>query len=101
MATTTFSDVNPNSVLAPYIAAIVKAGITIGKSNGTFGYHDPLNRGDFSAMIYRAQNQSEPEPIPDPEQALNPITIKGDDQGNAFEKWSSQNIHSNTNQSCF
>ena len=82
---TSFSDVNPNAVLAPYIAAIAKAGMTIGKSNGTFGYHDPLNRGDFSAMIYRAMNQiPEPEPIPDPEPVLNPITISGDDQGNTL-----------------
>ncbi|WP_338449652.1 S-layer homology domain-containing protein [Niallia oryzisoli] len=74
---TDFPDVNPNAILAPYVAAIAEAGITIGKENGTFGYHDPLNRGDFSAMLYRAHFK-EPEPV------ITPITIEGDEQGNTL-----------------
>ena len=67
-----------NAVLAPYVAAIAEAGITIGKKDGTFGYHDLLNRGDFAAMIHRAQNIV--PPIEPPE--INPITINGDEKGN-------------------
>ena len=51
----TFPDVNPEAVLSSYVATIANAGITVGKADGTFGYGDPQNRGDFAAMIYRAQ----------------------------------------------
>ncbi len=54
MRITKFPDVNANAGLAPYVAALAKAGITVGKNDGTFGYHDQLFRGDFAAMIYRA-----------------------------------------------
>ena len=70
----TFPDVSRNAALAPYVTAIAKAGITIGKNNGMFGYHDQLNRGDFAAMIFRAQKK-DIEPI-------NPLSIEGDNQGN-------------------
>ena len=73
-ALTPFPDVDENGALSTYVAAIAKAGITIGKSDGTFGYGDQLNRGDFAAMIYRAQN-IDIEPV-------NPLTIEGDNQGN-------------------
>lgn len=75
---TAFPDVHQNAVLAPYVAAIAQAGITIGKKDGTFGYHDLLNRGDFAAMIYRAQQKVPPVEPPE----VNPITIMGDDNGN-------------------
>ena len=52
----TFPDVDPEAVLSLYVATIANAGITIGKADGTFGYGDPQNRGDFAAMIDRAQN---------------------------------------------
>ena len=73
----TFSDVNPNAVLASYVATIASAGITIGKKDGTFGYGDPQNRGDFAAMIDRTQKfvSSIVE---------SPITIESDEQGNGL-----------------
>ncbi|MBB6446073.1 S-layer homology domain-containing protein [Bacillus benzoevorans] len=73
-AETDFPDVNPNSGLAVYVAALANAGITVGKNDGTFGFHDPLFRGDFAAMIYRALTMDSP--------GTQPITIKGDDRGN-------------------
>ena len=51
----TFPDVNPNAALASYVSTIANAGITVGKADGTFGYSDPQNRGDFAAMIHRTQ----------------------------------------------
>lgn len=69
-----FPDVAQNSALAPYVTAIAQAGITIGKNNGMFGYHDQLNRGDFAAMIYRAQSK-DIKPV-------NPLSIEGDQQAN-------------------
>ena len=51
---TKFTDVNKNAALAQFVDALSDAGITQGKKDGTFGYHDNLNRGDFSAMIHRA-----------------------------------------------
>ena len=75
-ATTKFPDVNPNSGLAVYVAALANAGITVGKNDGTFGYHDQLFRGDFAAMLYRALAVEKNVP------EVHPITIVGDDQGN-------------------
>ena len=62
---------------AGYVATIAKAGITVGKADGTFGYGDPQNRGDFAAMIHRAQKfiSSIIE---------SPITIEGDEKGNGL-----------------
>jgi hypothetical protein len=74
-AETDFPDVNPNSGLAVYVAALANAGITVGKNDGTFGFHDPLFRGDFAAMIYRALTM---DSLP----GENPITIEGDSKGN-------------------
>ena len=55
----------------------MQCGITIGKADGTFGYGDPQNRGDFAAMINRAQRfvSSIIE---------SPITITGDEKGNGL-----------------
>ena len=73
----TFPDVYSQAVLASYVATIANAGITIGKADGTFGYGDQQNRGDFAAMITRAQKfvSSIIE---------SPITIEGDEQGNGL-----------------
>ena len=72
-----FPDVDPKAVLSSYVATIANAGITIGKADGTFGYGDPQNRGDFAAMINRTQKfvSSITE---------SPITIEGDEQGNGL-----------------
>ena len=56
MVKTNFPDVDSASDLAKYIDAIAEAGITKGNTNGTFGFGDNLKRGDFSAMVYRAEN---------------------------------------------
>ena len=53
---TNFADVDSKSALAVYVDAIAEAGITIGKTDGTFGFGDKLKRADFSAMVYRAEN---------------------------------------------
>ena len=53
---TNFPDVDSSSDLAKYIDAIAEVGITKGKTDGTFGFGDNLKRGDFSAMVYRAEN---------------------------------------------
>ena len=73
-AETDFPDVNPNSGLAVYVAALANAGITVGKNDGTFGFHDLLFRGDFAAMLYRALTLDVPK--------VDPFSIVGDDQGN-------------------
>ncbi len=80
---TKFTDVNPDSALAQFVDALADAGITQGKNDGTFGYHDNLNRGDFSAMIYRALTKTPPK-------AENPLTIKGDDQGDKLTNGSAK-----------
>ena len=75
---TKFPDVNKNAELAPFIDALADADIVQGKLDGTFGYHDQLNRGDFAAFVYRAQNATAPV-------AKNPITIvSGDAKGNSL-----------------
>ena len=56
---TDFADVDSKSALAVYVDAIAEAGITIGKTDGTFGFGDKLKRADFSAMVYRAENLEE------------------------------------------
>ena len=70
-----FPDVDESLTLAPYVEAIAKVGITIGKADGTFGYFDNLNRGDFAGMIARSQEMTHP---------VNPITIRGDGLGDTL-----------------
>ena len=53
---TNFPDVDSSSDLAKYVDAIAEVGITKGKTDGTFGFGDNLKRGDFAAMVYRAEN---------------------------------------------
>ena len=66
---TKFTDVNENSALAKYVDALADAGITLGKADGTFGYGDLLNRGDFAGMVNRAL-KADRTPV------VSPVTIK-------------------------
>lgn len=70
-----FPDVDESLTLAPYVEAIAEARITIGKSDGTFGYFDNLNRGDFAGMIARTQEITQP---------VEPIIIEGDSLGDVL-----------------
>ncbi|MDN4605959.1 5'-nucleotidase C-terminal domain-containing protein [Sporosarcina highlanderae] len=51
--TTQFKDVNSN--FAKYVEALVKAGITQGKSDTNFGAYDNVTRGEIALFLYRAQ----------------------------------------------
>ena len=92
----TFPDVPPEAALSTYVATIANAGITVGKADGTFGYGDPQNRGDFAAMIYRAQQY-----VSSIKEEVNPITIAGDDQGNGLVNGSAKTYTSHSDQSSF
>ncbi len=53
-----FSDVEPNSWYAPYIAAAYKAGLTNGTNDGRFMPDAAVTRQDMAVLIYRAFNMS-------------------------------------------
>jgi 5'-nucleotidase/UDP-sugar diphosphatase len=50
---TKFSDVNER--FAPYVDALVKAGITFGKTDTQFGANDHVQRGEMALFIERAK----------------------------------------------
>ena len=50
---TKFTDVNEN--FAPYVDALVKAKITLGKTDTQFGARDELKRGEFALFLDRAK----------------------------------------------
>ena len=56
---TNFPDVDSASDLAKYVDAIAEAKITIGNTDGTFGFGNNINRGQFAEMLYRAQKVEE------------------------------------------
>lgn len=49
-----YRDVNPSSMLAPYIGAATKAGIISGYENGTFRPNESINREQMAVMLVRA-----------------------------------------------
>ena len=51
----TFADVSPTHWSAPYIAALVDAGIAVG-DNGNFLPNEPVTRAQFVTFLYRALN---------------------------------------------
>ncbi|KGP92734.1 hypothetical protein N780_13495 [Pontibacillus chungwhensis BH030062] len=54
--------------LYPFINSVAAAGIVDGYEDGSFGVGDPIKRGDFAKMLYKAwefANGGEPEPTPD------------------------------------
>ena len=50
---TKFKDVNAN--FAPFVEALVKSGVTRGKSNDTFGAYDFVSRGEMALFLNRGQ----------------------------------------------
>jgi len=52
---TKFSDVNER--FAPYVDALVKAGIAFGKSDTEFGANDSVQRGEMALFLERAKEQ--------------------------------------------
>ena len=46
-------DVDPGSVHAPAIAAILEAGISQGRVDGSFGPNEPVSRGHLAAFLVR------------------------------------------------
>lgn len=50
---TQFKDVNGN--FAPYVEALVKSGVTKGKTKDTYGAMDKVTRGEMALFINRAQ----------------------------------------------
>ncbi|MDW0108859.1 S-layer homology domain-containing protein [Sporosarcina aquimarina] len=55
-----FTDVNKR--FAPYVSALVRNGITQGKSATTFGADDAIKRGEFAIFIYKVDGLSKIEP---------------------------------------
>lgn len=55
-----FTDVNQR--FAPYVGALVKNGITSGKSPTKFGAVEPITRGEFAIFVYKAKGLSKVEP---------------------------------------
>ncbi len=53
---TGFSDVDPESLYAPFVAWAIEAGITKGAGNGTFGVGKPATRQEIAVFIYRFLN---------------------------------------------
>jgi hypothetical protein len=51
---TPFTDVN-GSVLKPYIEALYGAKMTTGRTPTTYGTHEPIMRGDFVNLLYKAK----------------------------------------------
>ncbi|VDG97038.1 Endoglucanase precursor [Lysinibacillus sphaericus] len=55
-----FTDVNQR--FAPYVGALVKNEITLGKSSTKFGAVDPITRGEFAIFVYKSEGLSKIEP---------------------------------------
>lgn len=51
--TTQFKDVNSN--FSKYVEALVKAGVTKGKSDTNFGAYDHVTRGEIALFLHRSQ----------------------------------------------
>ena len=60
---TTFPDVNKDAALATFVDAVADAGIVSGYNNGDFGYGDPLKRGHFAKMVYKAETLKEDKEV--------------------------------------
>lgn len=58
--TTNFTDVNSN--WAPFVSALVDAGITFGLNETTFGATQDVTRGQFALFVYRAEGS--PNEVP-------------------------------------
>lgn len=61
--TSHFEDVN--KVWAPYVNALVREGITVGKTDTTFAPYQNITRGEFALFIFRGKEFLE-EPTPTP-----------------------------------
>lgn len=55
-----FTDVNNR--FAPYVSALVRNGITQGKSSDKFGADDAIKRGEFAIFVYKVEGLSKIEP---------------------------------------
>ncbi|MFC7402098.1 SpoIID/LytB domain-containing protein [Citricoccus sp. GCM10030269] len=69
-----FSDVNPGGAYFDAISWMVDEGITVGRTDGTFGPQEPVSRGELTAFLYRMGADEFTPPAASPFSDLTPAS---------------------------